>query len=81
MRRHAIGFFVGAWAGAVLVALLSIAFDTSFNADDLVGGYRLKAASILVYAVFAAIVGGMIGAILGGMGTPARMTIVKTLDD
>ena len=64
-NQTGLGFWVGAWAGAALVALISIALDSSYEAQTLAGGVHLKGKAILIIAGIGAAVGAFIGASLG----------------
>lgn len=58
----------GAWRGAVLAALVLLAYGSSFEAATLGGGERIRA-----WAIFAGIAAGaLVGLIAGAIGTRRR---------
>jgi hypothetical protein len=65
-----LGFFVGAWAGGVLAAVVLIAIDTGYESQAVAGGVHIRDIAIALILVGSAAVSSIIGAALGAKFTP-----------
>jgi uncharacterized membrane protein YoaK (UPF0700 family) len=72
-----LGFFVGAWAGGVLAAVVLIAIDVAYSNElttgfgsSLPSGAHVTSNVVILAVVLAAVAGGAIGTAIGARFTP-----------
>lgn len=57
-----IGLTIGGWAGALLAAVIVIAYDSTTAAAELAGAHRFTDKGAIFLLIIGAIVGGIVGA-------------------